>query len=872
MLTRLLAFFRGMSRRRQIEAELDEEIRDHLERQITANVARGLSTAEARRAALRDLGGITQTIEAVREVRATSLETLWRDVRFALRALRRSPRFTATALILLMVGIGTATAIFSVAQAVLVRPLPYPDPNRLVYLVEKDGLGIVWPNFEDWRQRARSFDGLAAWLADAVIVTSETVPRRLQSCSVTANFFTVLGVQAIRGRLFDEADARPDAPRSVVISHALWQRDFGSDRAALGRTLVFNRNPFTVIGVLPPGFHFMAPADVYVLLEPQIAADYRGMQSRNTRTSLYAVGRLKPDVTLTAVRAEMQTITEGLTLEHPGMKGHDAQVLGLADRIVQDIAPTLTVVAGAVTLLLLIACVNLASLLLNRNASRAHEFGVRAALGGTQWSLVRQLLIEHGLLVATGGIAGALVGALLLQGLLAVAPRDMPRFNEISLDLTLLAWTTAVCCLCAFGVGLVPAVGAFRVRGQQLLVREGRVPRSTTPVRRALVMAEITVATVLLSGSALMVHTMLRLTRVDPGFDPNNLQSIMFSLQGPTWPDARKQVFYDEAVDRLRAVPGVENAAITYSLPFLGSNWWTMFMTEGTTNAYWQSVGEFPNAGIVPVTAGYFEGLRIPLLKGRYFNRSDTPDSQPVAIVNSGVVRKFFLNQDPIGKRIQLGVPESYGPWRTIVGIVGEIRQEGIDRNMPSQVFLPIVQQPRTTAFAVVRMRGAVPPASLEAALHELDRTIPVFNDRTVTQVRHEASSRRRLAMVVLTAFGSVAVLLAAIGLYGVIAQSVASRRREIGIRMALGAAAGRVVRQFLQQGIVAVVFGLTLGIVATLAAAQSLASLVFGVTTTDPATLATVAAVLTMITLLATYLAARAAARVDPVVALRSE
>ena len=874
MIVRLLASLRGLLRRRRIEGEIDEELRDHLEREIEARRSRGVSPGEARRLALRDLGGLVQTIESTRAVRATWLDTVWRDVRYGVRGLRRSPRFTVTALTLLVLGIGSTTAMFSIAYAVLVRPLPYPDAGRLVFVAGQDGTGVVWPNFEEWRRRAASFEGLAGSLADAVIVTSGQVPRRFESRSVSSNFFRVLGVSAVHGRLFDESDARPDAAATAVISHAFWMREFGGAPAAIGQTFTL-RTPYTVIGVLPPDFRYLTPADVYVLLEPQVAANYRGMLSRNTRTNLYAVGRLKPGVGVAAARTEMETIAAALKLEFGATsKGSDVHLVTLADRVVGNMAPTLTVLAGAVALLLLIACVNLAGLLLNKSASRAHEFSIRAAIGGSRGTLVRQLFIEQALLVVIGGVLGALAGAAMLTGLLSVAPRDLPRLDEIRLDLVVLSWTTLVSCACAFVSGIVPALRASGVSGQGVVVRAGRgSTRSASSLGRGLIVAQIAVATVLLSGAGLMVHSMLRLARVNPGFDPHNLQTLMFSLAGPQWPDARKQVFYDALIDRLRAVPGVESAAVTYSLPTLGSNWWNVFNFPGRTAEYWISVGEFPNAGMVPVTAGYFETLRIPLVKGRYFNRSDTPDSQPVAIVNSSLARKYWPKEDPVGKQVRQGFPaEPFGPWRTIVGVVGDIKQEGVDRETSPQVFMPIVQQPRTTVFAMARTRGQLSIASLEAAIHDLDRTIPVFNDRTVDQVMREASSRRRIAMVVLSVFGGVAVLLAAIGVYGVIAQGVAERRQEIGVRIALGATGGQIVRLFLRHGLIVVAVGVGCGIVAAMAAARSLASLVFGVTVTDPATLTTVGALLTAVTLLACYIPARSATAVDPLETLRSE
>jgi putative ABC transport system permease protein len=891
MIARLFASVRGLLRRRWIDGEIAEELRDHLEREIEAHRLRGASPEEARRLALRDLGGLTQTIESTRAVRATWLDTLWRDVRYGARLLRRSPRFTVTALTVLVLGIGSTTAIFSIAYAVLVRPLPYADAERLVFLGEHQGSGIAWPNFDDWRQRATSFDGIASSLADAVIVTGGPLPQRLDSRSVTVNFFGVLGVRPFQGRLFGQSDARPDAASTAVVSYAFAMREYGRAAAAIGQTLSLNRRSYTVIGVLAPGFRYMSAADVFLPLEPQVAANYRTMQNRSSHTSLYAVGRLKPGVGVTSARAEMQNIVAALALEHPDTnKGSGVYVVRLADRVVRDMAPTLTVLAGAVALLLLIACVNLASLLLNRSASRAHEFGVRAAIGGSRWSLIRQLLIEHALLVGAGGVLGALAGAGILTGLVSVAPPDTPRLDEIRLDVVVLSSTTLFSCACAFLFGVLPALRALGAGGHETLLRAGRgSTRRNSLLRRSLLIGEVAVATVLLSGAGLMVHTMLRLSRVDPGFDPHNLQTVMFSLAGPAWPDPRKQAFFAEAVQRLQAVPGVENAAITYSLPILGSNWWNWFTVAGRPVAPGAVMMDLPSAGIVPVSASYFETLKIPLIRGRSFDRTDTPGSQPVAIINASLLNLYWTaragqanmsafvrkNEDPIGQQIRLAGSsphEGYGPWRTIVGIVGDVKQHGLDQDTPQQIFIPVVQQTRTTVFAVVRTRGTVSRSSIETAIRDLDRSVPVFNDRTVEQVVREAGSRRRVAAIALSVFAAAAVLLAAIGLYGVIAQSVSERRREIGVRMALGATGGQILRLFVRHGLIVVAVGIASGVVAAMAAVRSLDSLVFGVTVTDPATLGTVAALLTAVTLLACYMSARSATRIDPLEALRSE
>jgi putative ABC transport system permease protein len=871
MLTDLRHRLRALLVRNTVEDEIDAELRCHFDRLVEKYEQAGLDRAEAGRRARLQFGGLDQVKDEYRDALGTrSVDECWRDLRYGVRSLWRAPRFTFLALTLLVLSIGAATAIFSVAYTVLVRPLPYPDAERLVFLAESGGSGIAWPNFEDWRRRATSFEGLACSLGDALNLTGRGTPRRLETRSVSSNFFTVVGIQPHRGRLFEENDARPSEPAAVVISHALWVGEFGATTSIVGQSISLNDRPYAVIGILPPAFRFMAPADIYLLLEPRIAANFRGMQNRNTHTNLFGVGRLKPQVSMSAAQAEMRAIAAALALEHPATnKGRDVHLVQLADSIVSEVAPTLTVLAGAVMLLLLISWVNLANLLLVRSAARAHEFSVRAALGASRWRLVRQLLVEQALLVITGGVVGAVVGAAMLTSLITLAPRNLPRLDEVSLDWAVLLGTAGMSCVCAFLFGVIPALRASGIRGQEAVIRAARdgMP-STFRLRRALTVAEIAVATILLVGSGLMVHTMLRLTRVDLGFDTRNLQTFMFAFQGPGWPTPRKQAFYDAVVERIQAVPGVENVGITNSLPILGSSWNSTFLIADRPAP--DNVGF---AAMTAVTAGYFETLKVPLIRGRFFERSDRPDSFPVAVINDSLARQLWPGQDPIGKRIGPGLPiEPVGPWRTIVGVVGDIKQNGFDQEPPRQVFLPIVQQIRSTVFVVVRTQRPQDRSAIEAAFHALDSSMPLFNERTLDQVISEALSRRQLAMVLLSVFAAVAVFLAAIGLYGVIAQSVAERRKEIGVRMALGAKPGQVLWNFLRDGLIVTGVGIACGVIASMAISRSLASLVYGVTTTDPATLAAVTVLLAGISLAACYVPARAATRLDPLLALRVE
>ena len=650
MLTDLRHRLRALFARNTVEGEIDSELRCHFDRLVEKYENAGLDRPEAVRRARLEFGALDQVKEEYRDALGTrSVDECWRDLRYAVRSLWRTPRFAVVALTTLAVGTGAATAIFSVAYTVLLRPLPYPESDRLVFLAESEGSGVAWPNLEDWRTRATSFDGLACSLGDALNLTGSGTPRRLEARSVSSHFFNVLGVQPHRGRLFDEHDARRSETVTVVISHALWAGEFGASTSAVGRTISLNDRPYAVIGVLPPGFRFMAPADVYLLLEPRIAANFRGMQSRNTHTNLYAVGRLKRHVSVSAAQAEMRSVASALALEYPqSNKGRDVHLVRLADSIVADIAPTLTVLAGAVALLLVISCVNLANLLLIRSAARAHEFSVRAALGASRSRLVRQLLIEQALLVVTGGAIGAVVGAATLTALVTLAPRNLPRLDEVSLDWAVLLGTAGVSCVCAFLFGIYPALRASGIRGQEAVIRaaRGAMP-STFRLRRALTIAEIAVATMLLVGSGLMVQTMLRLTRVDLGFEPRNLQTFMFAFQGPNWPTPRKQAFYDAGDRRIQAVPGVENVGITNSLSILGSTWNSTFQIADRPAP--DNVGF---AAMTAVTAGYFETLKVPLIRGRFFERSDRPDSFPVAVINDSLARQLWPGQDPIGERI----------------------------------------------------------------------------------------------------------------------------------------------------------------------------------------------------------------------------
>jgi predicted permease len=798
------------------------------------------------------------------------------DIRYGVRALLRTPTFTIIALATLALGIGASTAIFSLAYHVLLRPLPYANPDRLVFIAETSGpghdrSGVAWLNYLDWHARATSFEELASSLGDAINVTGER-PRRVNARTSTWNVFRALGVQPVLGRLFAEGDGQANAEPVVVISHEMWVRDYAASPSVIGQTLPIEHRPHTIIGVLPPGFQFMAPAEVYRTLEPLAAADFRGMTRRGNHTNLYAFGRLKPSVTVEQARAEMDTIAATLARDYTNTNsGNGAQLLPLANRIVERFRATFVVLAGGVALLLVIACVNLANLLLTRGSARAHELAIRAALGGSRWRLVRQMLVEQAVLITTGAILGALAGAGLLQALVALAPRDVPRLNEVHLNDAVLLETAVACALCALAFGFIPALKASSVRGQELLVRAGRSAQlSTTRMRRGLMIAEVAVATILLAGSGLMVRTMLQLTQADPGFDPRNLLTLTVELMGDAWTPAKRQASYDAMIQRLRALPGVENAGLTLSLPIDGSRWGSIFILGDKPVP---ARADLPGAAFTPVSTGYFETMKMHRLRGRVFDRTETADSARVAVINETMARRLWPGEDPIGKRIKQGWPEDTNQWRTIVGVVADVKTEGIERDTPMQIYLPLVHEPPRQLIAVVRGEHAEQmTAAVSAALREFDKELPIYGVRTMDRLMTEAIGRQRVSMVVLSVFGAVSLLLAMIGLYGVITYGVAERTQEIGLRMALGATGGQVLRLFLQQGLIAAACGIASGVAIALGLTRWLETLLFGVTATDTTTFAAVIAVLTVVALAACYIPARRAARVDPLIALRCE
>ncbi len=805
------------------------------------------------------------------------MQTLWQDLRYGARMLLKKPGFTLIAVLTLALGIGANTAIFSVVDALLLRPLPYHEPERLVMLAEKTREGrrttVAYPNFEDWRARARSFEGMASTRSQALNLTGVDKPVQLRGRTVNWNFFQLLGVNPQLGRSFIAEDDRYGAARTALLSNGLWKERFGGDTGVIGRKLLLSGELYEVIGVLPPGFEYFRADDVYVpiglFLQPNT-----GLTDRGSSLGLYAVARLKPGVAVEQANSEMAALGAQLTREYPAVNsGKSAMAERLQDVMSEGVRQSLWVLLGAVGFILLIACVNVANLLLARAADRQKEIAVRLALGAGRGRVIRQLLSESLLIAGLGGAVGLLAGRWMLDGLLALAPENTPQLSRVGMDRTVLLFTLGVAALTSLLSGLLPALQASRADLQTALKEGGRSTggASRERVRKTLLVVEISLALVLLSGAGLLTRSMYNLLRIDPRFNPESLLTMRFSLSAESYNLSRRRVFYDECLARVAALPGVRAAALTFSLPIGGSNWNSVFIA-GDKPA--PPRPDLPSSAYIPVSANYFETMGIRLTKGRLFTKSDGADSPLVVVINETLARRIWPGEDPIGKRVKQGWPESETPWREVVGVVNDVKLNGLERETPLETYVPLTQEsPRSFGLAVRTAGDPLAAATaVERAIHSLDKDLPVSQVLTMDQLLGNSLSQRRLTLVLLASFAVLALLLAAIGVYGVIAYSVRQRTNEIGIRMALGAQTGDVLKLILTQGLKLALIGVVIGLAAAFALTRWMETLLFGVRPADPLTFVVIAAVLTLVALLACYIPARRAAKVDPMVALRCE
>ena len=799
---------------------------------------------------------------------------MFQDLRYAARTLAKSPGFTVVVVLTLALGIGANTAIFSVVNGVLLTPLPYKDPSRLVVVWESKGTSshnVVNPaNYMDWHDRATSFSGLALTTWRSLTFTGEQA-EEVQGRAVTPDFFGVVGATPLLGRTFNAEESRPNSPRVIVLSEALWRRRFGADRAIVERAVPVAGGTARVVGVMPASFRSM-PLGHEEYWEP-MALDW----SNRARTGRYAMalGRLKHGVTVERAQTEMSRLARQLESDYPDFDtGWGATVVPLMEQVVGGSRRTILIVLGAVSLVLLIACANVANLMLARAASRERELAVRAALGAPRWRLVRQALVESVMLALAGGAAGALLASWGVHLLVRAAPPEVPRIADIRLDLTVLAVTALVSMAAGVLFGLPAALSRSDAAIQDLHAVTTRTTAGVPAarLRGALVIAQMSLAIVLLVGAGLLVRSLRQLIAVDPGFDPANISAVTITLPRATYPDSLRRVaLYERLLERVRNMPAVQSAGIISWLPMTPGNSVTSLTVVGGPEP---APGEAPAAAIRLVDPGYFDAMRIPIKRGRSLATSDRIGSAPVAVISEAMAHQLWPGEDPIGQHVKV---EWWHPTASveIVGVVADSRHDGLDAAFEPTLFYPFAQESQQSSMSLV-LRSKLPPATLtrmvRAAVSEMDKGVPVADAVTMYHHIAETMADRRYPAFVLGLFAALALALAAVGIYGVQSYTVGQRTREIGVRVALGARPVDVLRKVLGGGLRLTLIGVGLGAVAAALAAGALGKLLYGVPPLDPVTFVIVPLILIGVALLAMAAPARRAAQVDPMVALRYE
>jgi len=878
LIPRLTSLWRNLFHKDRVDQEFNEEIQAYLDMLTEAKLAQGLSPQEARRNALIEVGGVEQVEERVREVRMGHLiETAWRDVRLGVRTLVHSPIFTAVTVLSLALGIGANTAIFSVVNGLLLRPLSYPESERLVDVWHTppqqsfpglDRFSVSPANYLDWKAQTSSFEKIAVYGFAGLSLSTSNDPMPLIGATVSSDFFSVLRTNAMQGRTFTSDEERPGRDQVVVISHALWQRAFGANPNIIGQTLTLNSRGFTVVGIMPAGFQFPREAELWVPL----AWDDKERQTRSIHDYL-VIARLKQNVSVQQAQAEMSTISSRLEQQYPEEnKGWGAVVIPLREDLVGDNRTALLVLFCAVSFVLLIACANVANLMLARGANRQKEIAVRIALGAGRARLVRQLLTESILLAVTGGVLGLLLAVWGSKMLVQLG--GIPAADNIGIDTWALCFTLLVSFAAGIIIGIMPALQFTRTSVSETLKQgSGRTGGTSLKqhTRKALVVSEVALSLVLLIGAGLMIRSFWNLQHVDPGFDTSNALTMSVVLNQIRYPEPHQQLaFLERAMEQIRAVPGVVSVGATTKIPLAGGGSTQPFSIDGRPTG---AIAEQPMAQTRYITADYFRAIGIPLRQGRFFTDQDRDNSVPVVIISEAMAHRFWPGANPIGKRLTPSFHLEQGP-REIVGVVGDVKARGLDSDSSTMMYLPYNQSPRPFMSFVVRT--AQNPESLiqpvSKAIYSIDKEQALTDVQTMEQVLLASLSGRRFNMTLLLSFAAVALMLAAVGVYGVMNYTVTLRRRELGIRMALGAAKMDVLRLVMGQGLMLTLIGVGAGLISAYALTRLMASLLYGVTATDYLTFGSVSAMLIAVGLVASYVPARRATKVNPTIALRAE
>ncbi len=889
----------GMFHRARREREFAEELECHLAFHIEDNLRAGMSPEEARRRALIKLGGVTLTQERCREQRGLPmLETLIQDLRFGLRMLHKNPGFSLVAILTLALGIGANTAIFSVVNAVLLKPLPYPEPGQLAQLrivrSGKPDTVIGSTAFVQVKGQSQSLARIAAYSGGDMTLTGAGAAEGVVAGAVTADFFPLLGVLPALGRNFTQEEDTPNGPKAAILGHGLWQSRFGGDLNVLGRTVTLNEQSYTVVGILPARFQYPEPFQLWIPLalsetSAALAGYGEGM------VLLKAIARLKPGVTLEQAQTEMQTIAQRIQPGGPtvtpggnprsrgegggrGRRGDSVLTLvGLHEQVVGDVKGMLLVLLGAVAFVLLIACANVANLLLARAATRQREMAVRAALGAGRLRVARQLLTESVLLSLAGGGLGLLVAFWGVRALGQWSGSSLPAMHGIGIDAWVLAFTLGVSVLTGLAFGLAPAFQAARADVNAALKQEshGEMGGHRKWLRHFLVVSEVALALVLLIGAGLLIKSFSRLHDVNPGFRTDGVLTFQVTLaEGKSSP--QKVNFIKQIVERLKALPGVQAVAATDSLPLTQFNriWPAEIEGRPPIDLRKAKPGEVRPVSRPTVTLDYFNAMGIPLKNGRAFTLQDARAPAESVIVNEAFEKHHFPGQSAVGKRIRLRARGAEARWQTVVGVVSDVRQSGLAGDVLPEVYSPELEDVGGDLSFVIRATGE--PASLISAVRrvvaEVEPNQALHNVMTMEQRLANTTTSRRLNTALLGSFAGVALLLAVVGIYGVMSYAVTQRRREIGVRMALGAQRGDVSRLVIGEGMKLVLIGALLGLGGALALTRLLKTLLFGVSATDPLTFIVIAALLIMVALLACWIPARRATKVDPLIALRHE